>query len=35
VFPLYVWVMKEGGKHVVIGVSNKRHADLLIEKRQR
>lgn len=34
VFPLYVWVMKEGGKHVVTGVSSKRYADLLIEKQQ-
>jgi hypothetical protein len=33
-FPLYLWVMKEGGKHVVTGVSIKRYADLLIEKQQ-
>jgi hypothetical protein len=35
VFPLYVWVMKEGGKHVVTGVSSKRYSDLLTEKQQR
>ena len=34
-FPLYVWVMKEGGKHVVTGVSSKRYADILTEKQQR
>lgn len=33
-FPLYLWVMKEGGKHVVTGVSIKRYADLPNEKQQ-